>query len=602
MPTQAELDDATGRITVSTDFRLKDHVKEVPGALWDGDRRIWTIPKSWPAAMALGAEFGESLEMGPGLLEWVTAERTKKKWLAAMRYQLEVDTPPDVMMLPGFSDLFGYQRVASTIIDYAFGYIICDETGTGKSRSGLAALAQLAYRLGLWFPTEGGDAWGFHESFPTTLITAPKSMLYTWAFEIQNFFPCADVRVVSGTPTNMRKALEPGGHFYVMSYDSLRTYGRVAPWGSIKLKDSEREDKELQALNFGAFIADEAHRVKDPTSVQTRALWAATPNAWFRVAMTGTPVQESPMDLYPLLYLVAPHEYPTKSSYLERYMEMGFNAFGGQEIIGLRESRKAEYFSNLDTRMRRITKEVALPFLPPKLFELRWVDLPPKMRKAYKSMQKDLIAELESGGTLTADSVLERAGRLTQLANASGELYMQTQADGSEKQKYRMAIPSPKIDAFIADVKAGDYDGHSVVIYSDSRQLADLLLERMVKEKLPCTSITGATSAEDRELNKEAFQAGAVQFIVITRAGGEGITLTRASIMCRLMRSWSLIKHKQGEDRVHRIGSEQHDSVTIIDYLTVDTIEERQLLRLADKEGNAQEVLRDDELLAMIKG
>ena len=72
--------------------------------------------------------------------------------------------------------------------------------------------------------------------------------------------------------------------------------------------------------------------------------------------------------------------------------------------------------------------------------------------------------------------------------------------------------------------------------------------------------------------------------------------------MVRLVRAWSYIVHTQSEDRVHRIGSEIHDSITYVDYITADTIEEGQIARLADKKDAATEVLRDDELLDLLKG
>ena len=90
-------------------------------------------------------------------------------------------------------------------------------------------------------------------------------------------------------------------------------------------------------------------------------------------------------------------------------------------------------------------------------------------------------------------------------------------------------------------------------------------------------------------------------FILLTKAGGEGITLTAASVMVRLARPWSKIDYDQAEDRVHRIGSEKHDSILYIDYMTEDTIEEGQIARLNSKTARAQEVLQDAELLAMLK-
>ena len=177
---------------------------------------------------------------------------------------------------------------------------------------------------------------------------------------------------------------------------------------------------------------------------------------------------------------------------------------------------------------------------------------------------------------------------------------MVAEADGSTR--YKMALPSPKIDAFMDDVKAGDFDGQSVVVFSDSRQLIELLAEAMTKAKIDYVRITGAEDETERQDAMDRLQAGEVQYLLLTRAGGEGITLTKASVMVRLVRSWSLTVHHQVEDRVHRIGSEQHDSVLIIDYLAEDTVEEGQLVRLHAKEARAQDVLRDKELLDMLKG
>jgi SNF2 family DNA or RNA helicase len=164
-----------------------------------------------------------------------------------------------------------------------------------------------------------------------------------------------------------------------------------------------------------------------------------------------------------------------------------------------------------------------------------------------------------------------------------------------------MELPSPKVDAFLDDVKDGDFGDSSVVIFSDSRQLADLLSLEMKRKGLAHLMITGGVTGEDRTKAIDAFQAGDVKYIIITRAGSEGITLTRADVLVRLIRSWSLTVHTQGEDRVHRIGSEVHESIKIVDYLTEDTIEVEQVIRLNGKDARAQEVLRDDELLTMLK-
>ena len=108
-------------------------------------------------------------------------------------------------------------------------------------------------------------------------------------------------------------------------------------------------------------------------------------------------------------------------------------------------------------------------------------------------------------------------------------------------------------------------------------------------------------TGEDRKTAVDTFQDGKVRICLLSRAGGEGITLTAANTMVRLLRSWSYTVHTQVEDRINRIGAEVHESTRYVDYVTMDTIEEAMLIRLNGKASRAREVLRDDELLAMIK-
>src|SRR5690606_28327159 len=101
-----------------------------------------------------------------------------------------------------------------------------------------------------------------------------------------------------------------------------------------------------------------------------------------------------------------------------------------------------------------------------------------------------------------------------------------------------------------------------------------------------------------RQRNLELFQAGKVKVIMFTyKAGGVGLTMNAADILVRLQRSWSLVDNLQGEDRVHRIGSEIHDSVNIIDVVTANTVEVQQCLRLHSKSQRLEEIVRDRDQL-----
>jgi SNF2 family DNA or RNA helicase len=152
--------------------------------------------------------------------------------------------------------------------------------------------------------------------------------------------------------------------------------------------------------------------------------------------------------------------------------------------------------------------------------------------------------------------------------------------------------PSPKLDEFM-DVldELGD---RPVVVAAEQRRLIELACVRLDKADISYGLITGAVDAYDRQIALESFQAGRLRVLLFTlKAGGTGLTMTAADTIIFLQRSWSLIDNKQGEDRVHRIGSEIHESINIIDIVTEDTIEETQIARLYEKSMRLEEITRD---------
>jgi len=259
-----------------------------------------------------------------------------------------------------------------------------------------------------------------------------------------------------------------------------------------------------------------------------------------------------------------------------------------------------EFYDAINPRMRRMLKKIVLPWLPDMMFERRDIEMSTKQKKAYDQMRDLMIAELEGGEAITAPSPLTQTIRLLQFASSFAEINVD---ETTGETRVRLAEPSCKVDALMNDIENKDFGDDSVAVCAVSRQLIELLSAEMTKAKIPHGLITGAQDEDERQQAVDDFQSGKIKWILFTaQAGGVGITLTAARRLVMLQRPWSLVDHKQALDRVHRIGSEIHDSVIITDYVTEGTIEERVLQVLETKADNFEQIVRDKTaLLALLK-
>lgn len=356
----------------------------------------------------------------------------------------------------------------------------------------------------------------------------------------------------------------------------------------------ERCARDLNDIAWRTIIADEAHRAKDPRSKQTRALWKVSRLATRRNWMTGTPIANKIDDLWSPLHFMDPREWPAKTKYIDYFANSTFNFFGGMEVLGLKAETRDQFFAIADPRMRRMPKELILPQLPPKVYSQRDIEMTPKQKRAYDQLVKEKLAEIQTQADLEAMLVganpLVRNMRLMQLASS----FLEPSGNG-----WVLMEPSSKVD-FMEEVLE-DMEGDPLVVFAMSRQLIELAAARLEKKKIDYRLITGSITQRQRDSNIEDFQAGRIPVMLATMgAGGVGITLTAAHTMLRLQRDWSAVNNSQAEDRIHRIGSEVHQKVTIIDAVAPETVEVHQLDVLAGKAQNLQEVVRDKQQLAAI--
>ena len=605
-------------IVVETRWTEKDLIKLIPGSRWDADGRRWTLPLTWPACLQLRGVFPDALDVGPDLTAWSWDEFTQR-----VTPSTELRTALTWPLRDGLSPrLYDFQVPGVRFLLTAGDALLGDQMGTGKTIQALEALRLLPDGL-------------------PALVICPNAVKRSWVEKAAEWCPGAVPYVVTGGAVGRRKILRTASDdpaaLVVINTEAVRLLSRLAGYGSIRLArcrecDPRGEEvvtparcevhpRELNGFGFRTVVLDEAHWVKDPRSKQTRACWAvgSDPSVRRRWALTGTPIANHVGDLWSVMHFIAPSEHPTKSKFVDRYGLQSWNAYGGLDVVGLNPVNRAEFHAVTDPRFRRVTKAEVLPQLPPKIRSQRWVELTTNQRRVYRELEDQLVAFMPDGEVLVTPDNLVKATRLLQLSSSFAEVkevpvrltvlskcrcYGAGLDEHSPDCRYGIEIrvtlcePSPKLDE--VEVVLEELGDEQVVITAESRQLIDLLARRLDRHRTPYGLITGAVSEYDRDRARETFSAGGTRLMLMTLgAGGTGLDgLQCARNIIFIQRSWKMITNVQGEDRTHRIGSEVHDAVHVIDIIARDTIEDRvQWPRLAAKLERLEEITRDRERL-----
>lgn len=589
-------------IELSATWNMSFQLENVPGVKFTDN--TWRMPLSWASCVVLRSEFGKNLVIGNCLKTWARLERRDRIDPAnELRELTELAGDHEDEDDEHWQRLYPFQRAGREFLVTAGNALLADEQGTGKTIQVLTALRRT-------------------DAYPA-LIVCPNSVKRNWEYEVRRWLPEANPFVVHGSAKQKRDTIiaarEADNAVIIINIESMRMFSRLAAYSGIRLQrctecdryggnpdlkksSCEMHPKELNEMMFGTCVLDEAHRVKDPRAKQTRAIWRVfhENHDAYHWALTGTPMANHPGDLWSIMHAVAWDDYPARTRFIDRYALQSWNAFGAMDIVGLRPDTRDEFFKILDPRFRRMQKAVVLPQLPPKVRSIRLVEMSPKQRKAYNEISKELVTRVEhddgSTSLLVARNNLSAATRLLQLSSSYCNVDRGDTPEDPATWSVEPTTPSPKIDELVEVIR--ENEGHSIAVAAEHRKLLELARDRLEKEHIPAVMITGGVDADERARNLERFQEGKVPVIMFTyKAGGVGLTMNRADVLVRLQRSWSLVDNLQGEDRVHRIGSEQHESISIIDLVTSDTVEEQQCMRLHDKSVRLEEIVRDRERL-----
>lgn len=580
-------------------YRYSDVIRSIPTASYRKPR--WLLNKGWATANALKNEFGDLLQVSDDLKAWM-GEYYNNTIVPA--YKLRDQVKADEI----YEGMYPHQNADVLFLSTAKKAILANGMGSGKTRSAIYTLRYLK--------DQG------HEVFPA-IVSAPASTKVSWGREFEAAFPGIKVMVIEGTAAQRRKQFkkfhDEDYDVIVMNWDLFRHHSRLKPFGAIALKkcqehggldpkvkatQCEVHEKELQEIDFRSAIGDEIHRITDPKTKVARAFKYATQDAEYKIAMSGTPISSSPEDLFSCLNWLDPSEFPSKTKFIDRYFNVITNYFGATTVVGVKPSMEREFFGIIDPILRRMPKEVILPFLPPVLREKRVVEMSAKQKKAYDELKEKSLTLLNDEEILRAPTHLTQMMRLIQFASAYGTIKERPVYDTSStslepvgtEEYLELSDPSSKLDAFMEDLP--DYGDSSLVVFAQSKQLLYLLAKRLDKKNIPYGMITGDQDNLERQEAMDNFQNGHLKMILVSiQAGGTGITLTKADTMIFLQRSWSMIDNFQAEGRAHRIGSEVYDHINIIDYVVEGTVESVVAEAIERKAGNLEYILRDKDLI-----
>lgn len=344
----------------------------------------------------------------------------------------------------------------------------------------------------------------------------------------------------------------------------------------------------LRKVPWDCIIADECHKLKNHKTKRTQAFYLLTPGVPRIVMMSGTPVQNSPTDLFPLFHTLNPRLYKSHSQWVKDFCVVVLMSLKGgkkfNQIVGAKNQEQLKQL--LSMHMIRHTKQQVLKDLPDKQYRVVPVTLGAE-RAQYNSMKEELFALLDNGEVVTAPAVIAQLIRLRQICLDPNLLSLDTP---------RKSTPSNKTQALLEIIEGTD---DKIVVYSWFERYIRILEQELKERKISCVTITGTDATTARSHAVQSFQNNPDVRICLGTIGaaGLGITLTAGHTAVFTDRAWNPAVNWQAEDRLHRIT--QKNAVLIIDLFNSNTVEEHVLKVIRRKEQMIEKIVTQHVVDAM---
>jgi superfamily II DNA or RNA helicase len=411
-----------------------------------------------------------------------------------------------------------------------FGGILADEMGLGKTLQTLAFLRYIRQSQSSTLPM---------------LIICPTSLVFNWVAEARRFTPDLKILALNGPDRHRLFAEIAKSDVVVTSYALIR-----------------RDSDKYREFEFDTAVLDEAQHIKNRQTQNAQAV--KTIRATHRIVLTGTPLENSVLDLWSIFDFLMPGYLGVAQDFRERY----------EQPITKEKDARAQ--SRLARRLkpfilRRLKTEVAAD-LPARLEQVAFCELTPDQRNVYQQLieasRKEILETTGPEGAAKSRMLVLTA--LLRLRQVCCDLRL------LQLENVKPEGASGKMDMFgelLEEVLDG---GHRVLVFSQFVSMLALLKERLSAEQIEFCYLDGSTTDREAVVNRFQNNPAIPVFLISLKAGGVGLNLTGADTVIHFDPWWNPAVEAQATDRAHRLG--QTRVVTSYKLIARDTVEEKILL------------------------
>lgn len=533
-----DLDKINDRIIITFDYdaRVVDAVKSLPGRRFDAEFKRWTVPSSHAhRVLALLTPMGFGCHSAVNDLAKHAKNILDEKEI--------IRATPDLCQskLP----LYDFQKIGAAFLEASDGALLGDVPGLGKSLQTIAALEDERYR--------------------NILIFCPASLKYSWSQEIQKWRQSGEVNinVVDGTPKERARTW---------------TFPLSATCQTFTIANYElllRDILLMKKISWDAIVCDESTRISNAGAKTTKLLKSIPCRK--RLALTGTPVSNSPDDIYSIIDWISPGYLGHWPQFRERYCILDF----WKNVVGYKNlSELADLIKPL---MLRRTKEEVLKELPKKTSQDIIFSLSEEEQKVYDGVKEYILKEIGGYlGKIDKKTLALIPVKLLRLQQATDHLRLLGEQGESTKLKVLQDLVDPII-------KSGD----KVIVFTKFAEMSKLLLTAFPSGGI-ISLINGEVPVSSRQEIVNSFNSDpSCKILVMTEAGAYGLNLQGANYIIHYDLPWSIAKLEQREGRAHRIG--QTKPVTIYNLIAKNTIDEYVMKKVRRKARMSNDILSDSD-------